>query len=191
MAGLSSLTNLFTGLKVGGALLEGFGGGAANDFQAQIAARNAQIAKMNSGYAVQAGEQAMLNEQLKTRAQIGQTKAVQAASGIDVNTGSAKAVQESERLLGRLDAMTIRSNAARQAYGYDIEAGTQRARSQMYRRAGTLSRVGGLVDAGATLLEGASSSSRQHRMWQDVGEGDGAVGNLMSISDDSGEAVWR
>lgn len=185
-----NLRGLASGLKVSGALMEGFGSGSEADFQAAIARRNAEIASQNASYATQAGEIATYNQQLKTRAIVGQTKAAQAASGIDVNTGSAKAVQESEKLLGRLDAMTIRSEAARAAYGYQTRAAVDSARAKMYRRAGAQARIGGVLDAGATLLESASSSRRQHQQWKEVAGAEGSIGNLMNITDDSGEAVW-
>jgi hypothetical protein len=99
---------------------------------------------------------------------VGRTKAAQAASGIDVNSGSAVSVQASERMLGMLDALTIRSNAARAAYGYQAEAGNEIARSKMLRQRGKMARISGLMDASGTILEGASSVDRQRRIWQDT-----------------------
>lgn len=151
-----------------GSVAEGFAGGRAADFQAQIARNNAQVAKANAHAATQAGEVSAFNSMLRTRAQVGQTKAAQAASGIDVNSGSALQVQQSERVLGMLDALTIRSNAARAAYGYESEAMSDLARARLLKQRGKLSRIRGFMDASATILEGASSIDRQRRVWQDT-----------------------
>lgn len=164
------LSNPMTGSVAGGIgdLVEGFAGGRAADFQSQIAKNNAEIARANAGMATQAGEAQAANSMLKTRAIVGQTKAAQAASGIDVNSGSAVDVQASERMLGMLDALTIRSNAARAAYGYRAEAGNFTAQAQMLKRRGKMARISGLMDASGTILEGASSVDRQRRIWQET-----------------------
>lgn len=151
-----------------GSIVEGFAGGRAADFQAQIARNNAQVALANSQAASQAGDIAAMNSLLRTRAQIGQTKVAQAASGIDVNTGSAADVRASQRLLGVLDAMTIRSNAARASYGYQAESMSEAARAKSLARRAGMSRIRGIMDASGTILEGATTIDRQRRIWQDT-----------------------
>ena len=184
--GMMSNPNVSAGAQGIGDLVEGFAGGRAADFQAQIARRNAEISQQNARGAREAGQVQALNSMLRTRAIVGQTKAAQAASGIDVNSGSAVDVQASERMLGMLDALTIRSNAARAAYGYEAEAGGYAARAKMLKQGGKMARIGGLMNASGTILEGATSADRQRRIWQDTNgtlddEGDipsfsGAVG---------------
>ena len=163
-------SNPNTGAIAGGVgdLVEGFAGGRAADFQAQIARNNAQISRYNAQQATEAGNAQAINSMLRTRAQVGQTKAAQAASGIDVNTGSAADVQASERMLGMLDALTIRSNAARAAYGYRAEAGVKEAQAKLYGQRGKMSRIAGLMAGSGTILEGATSADRQRKIWQDT-----------------------
>ena len=168
MGQILSNPNVGAGAAGIGDLLEGFAGGSAADFQAQIARNNAEIAGRNAQGAREAGAVQALNSMLRTRAVVGQTKAAQAASGIDVNSGSAVDVQASERMLGMLDALTIRSNAARAAYGYEAEAGGYQARAKMLRQGGKMARIGGLMNASGTILEGATSADRQRKVWQDT-----------------------
>jgi hypothetical protein len=151
-----------------GDLAKGFAESGADKYQSQIYRNNAEIARYNAQRETQAGEIAAESLGLKTRAIVGQTKAAQAASGIDVNTGSAVSVQESERVLGLLDAMTIRSNAALKAYGYQSEAATNLAKAEMARRASSFAKLGGILDASGTILEGAASTKRKQRAKQDV-----------------------
>jgi len=164
------LSNPMTGSVASGIgdLVEGFGAGRAADYQAQIARNNASISRANAEQAVRAGQAAALAQGLRTRDIVGRTKAAQAASGIDVNSGSALTVQQSERILGMMDAMTIRANAARAAYGYESQAAGDVARAAMLKRRGKMERIGGLIGASGTILEGASSVDKQRRLWQET-----------------------
>ena len=187
------LSNPTTGDIAGGIgnLVEGFAGGRAADFQAQIAKNNAQIARYNAQSATEAGNAAAVQSMLRTRAIVGQTKAAQAASGIDVNSGSALDVQASERMLGMMDALTIRSNAARAAYGYQAEAGNQMARAASLKQRGKMARISGFMDASGTILEGASSVDRQRRQWQDIAGDEEADDSLPTFSGVQGDFATR
>ncbi len=179
--GMLGNPNVAAGAQGIGELVEGFAGGRAADFQAQIARNNAEIARMNARSATEVGNVQAFNSMLKTRAQVGYTKAAQAAGGVDVNSGSALDVQASERMLGMMDALTIRSNAARAAYGYQAEAGNRMAQAASYKQRGKMSRIAGLMGASGTILEGASSVDRMRQQWQDIA-GDEEDGNMPSFT---------
>lgn len=53
---------------------------------------------------------------------MGAIKAAEAAGNVDVNSGSAVDVQSSAAALGELNAITIRGNAAKEAYGYETQS---------------------------------------------------------------------
>src|SRR6201999_2427854 len=88
----------------------------ADAYQAQVAANNAAIAKQQSKLDIQSGEITAQEQGLKTRAAVGQEKAAQGASGIDVNTGSAVDVRAGTAEMGMVDSLADRSNAAKKAY---------------------------------------------------------------------------
>lgn len=92
--------------------------GMASYYQAAVAANNAKIAAEQEKRALAAGEIETQAVGLKSAANIGATKAEQAASGIDVNTGSAVDVQASERMLGKQAAEQTMNNAQARAWGY-------------------------------------------------------------------------
>src|SRR5690242_19657087 len=52
---------------------------------------------------------------------IGSQRAGLAANGVDINSGSAVDVQSTTAATGEADALTIRNNAARQAYGQQVQ----------------------------------------------------------------------
>lgn len=96
-------------------------GAEVSEYQAQVARNNAIIAEQNARYEREVGEAAAGEKLLETGTKVGAQRVGFAAGGVDVNKGSAVDVQSSTRQLGALDAATILNNAARKAYGYDVE----------------------------------------------------------------------
>ena len=129
------------------------GQSAANSakYNSEIAANNETIANQNANYASAVGEQQAANQEQKNRSKLGAVIANQAASGIDVNSGSATDVQQSTAEVGQLDAMTIRANAAKQAYGYKVDAASSAAQSQLDKYQAKNDSTAGYVNA-ATVL---------------------------------------
>lgn len=149
-------------------------------YQSQVAANNAQIAQQQANLTTASGAQQAATEGLKTRAQVGQIKAAQGASNIDVGTGSAVDVRSSAAELGELNALTIRSNAARQAYGYETNAASYKAESALDVYGAGQAKEAGNVGAITSILGGASSAGSQYGMWK-LASGSGqpdAYGNL-------------
>lgn len=128
-------------------------------YQAQVASNNAAIAKQNAEMEIQSGESASFNQGLKTRAMIGKTKVAQAASGVDVNTGSAVAVRAGEAELGTLDALTIRSNAAKKAWADQTQSTNFAAESGLLKSESEQASDAAPLAFGGTLLSGASSAA--------------------------------
>jgi hypothetical protein len=127
-------------------------------YQAQVAQNNATIAMKNAGMDTQAGEIGAANQGLKTRAAVGKTLAGQGASGVDVNTGSAPKVRAAEAELGTMDALTIRSNAAKKAYADTVAATSDTAESQLLQTESSQAADAAPISALGTFLSGASSA---------------------------------
>ncbi len=77
---------------------------------------------MNATYAERAGAAKEQSEAYKIRGLLGQQTAGQAASGLDVNSGSALDVRRGTAGLGNLSFANIRDNTAREAAGYRGQA---------------------------------------------------------------------
>jgi hypothetical protein len=127
------------------------------NYQAQVAANNAKIALSNASMATQSGEISAANQGMKTRAAVGTTLAQQGASGVDVNSGSAPKVRAAESELGALDALTIRSNAAKSAYGFEVaatgdtaESGLLESEAQQASAAAPLGALGSFLGSAST-----------------------------------------
>ena len=91
------------------------------------------------------------------RAMLGTTKAAQGASGVDVNSGSSVAVRQGESELGMLDALTIRSNAAKKGYADLVQSTSYQAESELQKQESEQAASAAPVAALGSLLGGASS----------------------------------
>lgn len=69
---------------------------------------------------------------------IGSQRAAYAAQGIDVASGSSVEVQADTAKQGELDALTIRTNAAREAWGYRVQAKGLQLKAEHTRKLGKL-----------------------------------------------------
>ncbi len=76
------------GISAFGAMETGQAQSEAAAYQAQVARNNATIAQQNANLQIQSGEVQASNQSMATRGAVGATKAGEAASGVDVNTGS-------------------------------------------------------------------------------------------------------
>lgn len=168
---LPALAILGTGISAASSVMGGFATSESDQYRAAIAENNAVLAKQDATWAIQSGETQAVNKGMEVRAKVGAEKASQGGSGIDVNSGSAAAVRTGTQSLGMLDAMTIRSNAARQAYGYDVAAASDTAEAQLDRSAATGAIVGGVLGGTGSLISGASTiGSRFPGMFATAGD---------------------
>lgn len=148
-------------LGAGASALGAITGGeaAANqaNYQSQVAANNAQIARQNAVYSAAAGGTQAEETGLKEAGTLGHVKASEAANNVDVNSGSAKDVQESQREAGSLTQLNTENNALLQAYGYGAQATGFGAQSGLESYAAETAGPASFLSAGGSLLSGASS----------------------------------
>lgn len=154
-----------------GAVLGGLAKGQSDAYQAKVADYNATIADQNARWAAQQGDVESADEGLKTKSQVASSRTQFGASGIDVGTGSAANVQTAEQALGGYNALTIRSNAARQTFGYQQQAASLRSGASEYGIQSTLDPVAGLISGVGSFLGGVSSAGSQASRLNDAGVG--------------------
>lgn len=131
----------------------------ADIFNANVAAQNAAIATQKQNWAGELGDQNASISQMKTAAKVGSIKANQGASGVTIGEGSNADVVDSAREVGMLDAMTIRSNAAREAYGYSTQAYSDKAQEALDRYAAKNAVESSKIGAATTILGGQAQQS--------------------------------
>jgi hypothetical protein len=134
-------------------------------FQAQVAANNSQIARQNASLEFQSGEQQTANAEMELRSQLGTEKAGQAASGVDVNSKSLADARAGTAEIGTVNALNIRSNAARKAYGYETEATGDTAESQLLESESKEASGMAPIAATGSMLSSASTVGSQYQQY--------------------------
>ncbi len=160
-----------------------------SDYQAGVALMNKNIAKQQADYAVATGEISAEASGMKTRAELGATKAAQAASGVDVNTGSAVDVRSSMIKIGAYDQALIRSNAAKVAWGYDVEATQAEAQSAMYTMTAGIERMQATAATTGAQMTRAALPLQQQAMG--VAQTAGTIGVLSSLVNAGGSVATK
>lgn len=155
--------------SVAGTVMSGLAASQAASYQAAVASRNAELARINANNARQAGNQQAQNQDLKTRGLIGSQLAAQGASGLTIGEGSLGSVVESTARLGRYDTLQTKFAAEKQAVDYENQAGSFDAQAQLERlKAGntmTAAWVGGL----GSLASGAASVGAKYAQLTNAG----------------------
>lgn len=113
---------------------------------------NAQIADWQAQDALDRG---VVNERIsrrQTKQVIGSQRASLASQGVDINKGSALDVQADAAYLGELDALTIRNNAAKEAWGYKVQANDYRNKGKIAKREGMFGAFNTILGSAGSLL---------------------------------------
>lgn len=136
----------------------------ASESQAALADYNAKVADLQAQDAIERGAEEEGRFRSTVRLTIGAQRAGIAAGNVDVGFGSAVDVQADAAYLGELDALTLRTNAAREAWGFKVQGEDLRKRAAIARKegvyleaAGNAYRSGSGLNTAATLLGGGAS----------------------------------
>lgn len=139
-------------------------------YQAQVASNNAVIAGRNANMDLQAGVTAENNQGLKTRSQVGTALAGEGASGVDVNSGSFVKARQGISEIGALDALTIRSNTAKQLYADETQQTNYTAESGLLtQESGQASSAAPLAFTGSLLSSASSVGGSYYKYMQSGG----------------------
>lgn len=135
---------------------------AAQEYNAKVADMNATLAERRARNALERGREA---EQLKRQevSQLqGKQKAAMAANGVDLSFGSPLDTLVSTATLGEIDALTIRKNAANEAYDYKVDAVNKRSDAALSRANATNTKKAGNLAVAGTILTGAAKGYGQY-----------------------------
>lgn len=176
-------------LAAGGSILSGMGAKASSNatanmygYQAAVSSMNQQLALQNRDWALQAGGAQAVQYGLKARAQAGDIKVAQGASGIDIGSDSSVNVRESQKEITAIDTNTINTNTARQAYGFTVQAAEAGTQSEMYTAAAADTRKAGNLSMLGSFISGAGSVASK---WTEA-KSTGALGGSTSDSNQIG-----
>ena len=142
----------------------------ADQYKAQVAEMNAQLAERQAQDAINRGQLAEQQQRQKAAQILGAQTAAMAANGVDLSFGSPLDVLTGTAQQSELDALTIRSNAAREAYDDRVKAYNYRTGGQLDTMraasdsaAASAASTSGFLSAGGTILTGAGKAYQQYK----------------------------
>lgn len=144
-----------------GAAVSAYGQAASARTQKKQIQYNQTITERARADALARGEVEAQRHRQKVSILVGRQRALVGASGADLGSGSALDIVEDSYAMGELDVLTIRNNAAREAYGYEV-----RGQSLMFDE--QQARLAQNWGTGANLLGGAASvysTGRASGLW--------------------------
>lgn len=150
-------------LSAFGAQKEGESAQQAYNYRAQVARINADINRQNADWTRAKGEKDTEQFGMKAAQQRGAIRAAQGASGLDVNSGSARDVQRSQEKVVQKDMSQIRANAAKIAYDYETKATMDENQASLDTMAGENASNAGDLKAWSSIIGTVSTVSSK---WQ-------------------------
>lgn len=163
---------------------------ASYRYKSGLALMNQRINKQNAAWAREAGDINAEISGVKSRQEIGATKARQGASGLDVNTGTAAQVRADQGAVAKFDQDMIRYDASKTAYGYEAKAAADEAESRMMNAAARSAEKAGKLSIFSSILGGAASVSSKWMQANQIGMfgGSGGGGSTLAQEQDYAES---
>lgn len=127
---------------------------AQAQYQSDVEQNNATIASYQREDAIARGGEEANRVQREAERMRGAQVARLASNGLDINSGTPLAILEDSVFFGQQDAATARGNAAREAWGYDVQGQNSLSSATMYSNAARNQKPG--QAAGLSLLSSAS-----------------------------------
>lgn len=149
-AALTAAQTATLALAAGSSVMSAAGMYQQGQVQKQVAANNAVMSEYAAQDAQRRGEEEAAAIQRKAAGLKGTQRAMLAARGIDLGTGTAAEILDQTDFFGETDAATARGNAARDAWAY-------RAQGQDMRAQGRFAARNANTQAFSTLLGTAGS----------------------------------
>ena len=150
-------TAIGTATSVYGRLQEGRAVKKQAAYQAAVARNNAILAERAAQDAEQRGQLEAQRLALQSRQLSGRQRAALAANGVLVDTGIALDVVEDTAAMGKLDQLTARRNAGREAANYRAQGMNFEASAQLAEARGASARRASYLEGLSTFSTGAGS----------------------------------
>lgn len=131
----------------------------AAESQARLAEYNAGVSDILAKDAVDRGEEEAQQIGKEVERVVGSQRAGFAANNIDVGFGTAVDLAADTAWTGELDALQARTNAMREAWGYQVEATDLRTRAGIVRQEGANAVEVGRANAAASLAAGKTANT--------------------------------
>lgn len=134
---------------------------AQANYQAAVARNNKIIADRKAEDAIKRGKVEELQYRQQVSQLTGRQRAVLAGNGVVIDQGSALDITEDTAARGEFDALTIRSNAEREAYDYRVQGQNFESNARLYDATASNALAAGKSAATGALITGAGSVAQK------------------------------
>jgi hypothetical protein len=145
------------------------------ELQSQLADINAKLAESSAQQEIRRGQQAEQGVRLKTAQIKGSQRAAMAANGIDLGSDSATHILTTTDYMGERDAITVRDNATRNAWGYRTQGANYKAQALMDNA--NASAISPMGSGFGSLLTGAGTVAER---WYTLNKSGALAGTWMA-----------
>lgn len=146
------------GIGAVGAMQQADAAAASADYNAQVQANNAIIARDNAADARRRGVVEEQANQRKTKQTLGTQRAVMASRYVDMGSGSSLEILGDTAMFGKLDSLKIRDAHIReershrtQAMNFDAQSELSRMEADSHRQAGPIAALGKVTGGFANI----------------------------------------
>ncbi|MHB0785574.1 virion core protein, T7 gp14 family [Bradyrhizobium sp. 5.13L] len=152
---------------------------ASGQYSAAVSEMNATLADRRAKDAIERGQIAEQRKRQEVAAIVGKQRAAMSANGVDLTFGSPLDTLIDTATMGEIDALTIRTNANREAYDYRVQAANGRANATLQRSQADSAEMGGYLKAAGTILGGGGQAYGRSKGLSYTGTSNpGAIGSL-------------
>lgn len=155
-----SLTLAAAAITAGGQIYGGLAANAQGKYENRVAQENRKHELNAAADARERGAIDQMRHYRKLAYSMGDMRAKQAASGLDLTFGSAADIETDTALLGYEDSAIIAENTRREVQGYEINAANYTMQGRAAKSRGKAAMIGGFLQAGGTILSSASSVNK-------------------------------
>lgn len=128
---------------------------AEGKVQEAQAKENAKAANVQAQNSVLTGQIEEDRRRQQTRAMLARQRTAIAANNVDMSSGSAADILGDTAAIGEQDALMIRANAAREAWGYKVDANNSLNQGRMAKAAAKNKATGTYLTTAANTASGA------------------------------------
>lgn len=148
---MAALGGIGTIISAAGSVITGIASMQAASAQAAIYQMNAEIATDNAHRAIQRAQVQQEDQDVMTRALLGQQLSEQSASGVSVGFGSPVKARIAARELGRRDALNVRQAGEIESFNFKVDAASNTAMAAAKRQEAGFSLLSGFLNAGSII----------------------------------------
>jgi len=133
------------GVFVAGAVLKAYGDQQSAQAESDIADTNARIMRQRADDAANRGGQAAGRQRMKGSQDVATATTQLAKGDVELTSPMATNIFETTDAFAEMDAQQAKANAAREAWGYTVEAKEQEMKSDLARRKSILGPAGDII----------------------------------------------